>query len=511
MAQRNYLNSRPVIGLLLFIVMCQKSGEAQEQQFELVAPHLRVASTASLTPRQLVVTNSQGVATHYERQPRLDSPDGLWLAYASSTANQVVRWPMSGAGNMQIGEVHAGTVSYRQSQMVIQPIAGVPARIVERPALPPLTASQPGEILPPEQLAPPVDPAAESQASQYFQELATRGDRMLDAELLWLATQDGRGGQSWLQSNEAELSVDRNQPSGWWIAPTSGGFARLQTSRQGRVFAISSRADGTVAMQPLAQDARQLWRVIGDGRLSGGFMLENGFHPGTCLTRTPAGGLVIQAIRFLPQQTWFPFTTVSLAVAQPFWRSSQRELHVNAPLPPAQLELINSHRQALLVLLADRRPGHAVQEIRLEPNSSQTVALDRDSGATLVETYEIRNPIGTWESRQLVTAVPSAAYYDLSVYEEHLQSIAIDATGKSPNPIEDINYVPKSVGWLPLPAGTELPARGELDVYPLAKSANNPGAVLRLDPHRLDVGTAASQDPLENILDRIQSVPRRKF
>ena len=114
-----------------------------------------------------------------------------------------------------------------------------------------------------------------------------------------------------------------------------------------------------------------------------------------------------------------------------------------------------------------------------------------------------------WDRQELITAIPPSAFYDLSVYEEHLQSIAIDRTGKSPNPIEDVNYVPKSIGWLPLPAGPELPPHGQLDVHLRAKLANNAGAVRRIDPKQFD--DPVEPRPLESILDKLQSAPRKSF
>ena len=109
-------------------------------------------------------------------------------------------------------------------------------------------------------------------------------------------------------------------------------------------------------------------------------------------------------------------------------------------------------------------------------------------------------------NKQFVTQIPPAPIYDLSVYEEFLQSIAIDRTGTSPNPIEDVNYQPKSIGWLPLPPGAALPARGQIDAYEDAKAANNPGAVRRFDPRSLEK-PSAQPDPLKAILDST----RRKF
>jgi hypothetical protein len=261
-------------------------------------------------------------------------------------------------------------------------------------------------------------------------------------------------------------------------------------------------------MQPISQDARQLWRIIG-GRGGQGYALESAFYNGQCLTHLGGGRLGLQPMGFAQTQLWIPYIAPTVIPVQPFWRSVSREVQANPPLPPAELELRNTHRYALVVLLGDARQGQQFETIRIEPNSSATVSLERDAGATIQETLEIRSPAGVWDRQQLVTEIPPTAIYDLSVYEEHLQSIAIDRTGKSPNPIEDVNYVPKSVGWLALPAGAELPAHGQLDVYPLARDAKNPGAVRRMDPKQFDDPPEAR--PLESILKGIQSTPRKSF
>lgn len=58
---------------------------------------------------------------------------------------------------------------------------------------------------------------------------------------------------------------------------------------------------------------------------------------------------------------------------------------------------------------------------------------------------------------------------------------SIDLTGKSPNPIEDINFQGRGIGRFPLPAGDEL-VGGTIDVYRAALAAENPGAVAPLTP-----------------------------
>ncbi len=489
-----------------------------QQQFELSAPQLGVHSQAVLTEDLLQVTSSTGEITRYRREPRFDSADGDWLGYFDRSARQVLRWPVSNHGNMQIGTLRgairggaqqdSSAVEYRTSQMTIQ-ATGLPAdRSSQRPALPSETL-----VLPPDMAGHrELDPLGDFRRSDLFDAITQRAQEQQAAEMLQLAAFD-QGNSPWLLARESGSELRAVQAGSklandWWVAPAGAGYVRLETYSRGRVYAVSTTNGRTLALQPLSQDAKQLWKVHA-GRGQQNYLLENAFFPGRCLTHLGNGQLALQVMNFAPPQLWVPITAPVLPTFDPFWRSVSREVHANPQLPPAQIDLVNSHRYALLVLLGDVRLGNSFETIRIEPNSSKTVSLDRDAGATIVETIEIRSTAGVWDRQQLVTAVPASAYYDISVYEEHLQSIAIDRTGKSPNPIEDINYVPKSVGWFPLPGGTELPSRATIDVFRRGKEANNPGAVRRLDPKQFDDPPA--ERPIDAILKEFQSAPRRSF
>ncbi len=230
-------------------------------------------------------------------------------------------------------------------------------------------------------------------------------------------------------------------------------------------------------------------------------------YSGLCMTSNN-GQLALQPITYAPTQWWVPLPAPTLLNYEPFWRTVSQEVHPNAALPPAQVDLVNSHRNALLVLLADQRAGGQTQQLRIEAGKSIGVTLDRDAGSTIVETYEIRSPSGVWERQQFTTAIPPRVIYDLSVYEEFLQSIAIDRTGKSPNPIEDVNYMPKSVGWIQIPPGAATPRISSLDVMSQARAANNPGAVRRMDVRQFE---QEPESPTEAILNEIQSLLGRNF
>jgi hypothetical protein len=112
---------------------------------------------------------------------------------------------------------------------------------------------------------------------------------------------------------------------------------------------------------------------------------------------------------------------------------------------------------------------------------------------------------GNWNQQQYNTPIPPTVLYDISVYEEFLQSIAIDRTGKSPNPIEDVNYQPRSIGFFLVPPGDELPEVAEIDAYRIAEDSQNPGAVRRLNPRDLQKNNATpSADPLRELLNKFQ-------
>jgi hypothetical protein len=228
--------------------------------------------------------------------------------------------------------------------------------------------------------------------------------------------------------------------------------------------------------------------------------------PGFGLTCVPNNGLWLQQIVYSPWQIWWP-EQPTFALPQPGYRVLNEQIIQNAPLPPVSLRISNTHSDALLVLLADRRNPSALKKFRIPQGGSETVVLDRDSGSTVIQTVQWLDGFGNWDRREIQVPVPPAVLYDVSVYEEFLQSIAIDATGKSPNVIEDVNYQPRSVGFLLLPPGDQLQDNSVIDVYRAAFDSQNPGAVRRLAPS--DYNRSSSQgvpaDPLKDLLEQLQS------
>ncbi len=106
---------------------------AGQERFRLEVPGANVTADATIAGNELVVVDQAGKTSVYVREAQFDSPDRAWQAYYSRSINQVIRWPESQTGNVQIGEFVGGSVRYRPSQMTIRAIE----RNSERPVLPP--------------------------------------------------------------------------------------------------------------------------------------------------------------------------------------------------------------------------------------------------------------------------------------------------------------------------------------------------------------------------------------
>jgi hypothetical protein len=306
--------------------------------------------------------------------------------------------------------------------------------------------------------------------------------------------------------------------SAWIVAPVGQDMVRLQQTQGNRWYALGVDPVGlgnpgpngpNVRFAPMGNTPNQLWRI--QQFQGGGYLFENVAVAGLWLTCAPNGGLWLQPFANTPWQVWWP-QQPTFALPAPQYRTISEQMVPNPALAAASLRINNTHNETILILLADRRqPGH-LTKLRIAPEGTETITLDRDAGGTVVQTIEVTDGFGNWDRQEIEIPIPPKILYDMSVYEEFLQSIAIDRTGKSPNVIEDINYQPRSVGFFLLPAGDGLPDSGAMDAYGAAVEANNPGAVRPMS--KKDRPGTSSQtpprDPLRDILDQIQN-RRGKF
>ncbi|MEM6364569.1 MAG: hypothetical protein AAF745_09085, partial [Planctomycetota bacterium] len=149
------------------------------------------------------------------------------------------------------------------------------------------------------------------------------------------------------------------------------------------------------------------------------------------------------------------------------------------PLPKAELELFNSSTDRLRVTLTDTQHPLIQPRYDLAPGASQRVRLPRDAGAVRVQTVETLSPLGETIQREVRVPLPPSPRYEIVVHRWRMQSIAIDRTGTSPHPIEDVNFQGVGVGRFMLPAGEQLTS-ARIDVFARATSAGNSGSVAPL-------------------------------
>lgn len=176
----------------------------------------------------------------------------------------------------------------------------------------------------------------------------------------------------------------------------------------------------------------------------------------------------------------------------------------NPPLPVAKLTLVNSGPEELLVTVVDLKLDQP-KELRIRPSQRIDLELQRDAGAKRVQRYQTINIYGDPVIKQVVTDIPPAVRHEIIVHQWVLQSIAIDRTGKSPSPIEDMNFQGKGLGRFTLPPGDQLQT-GTLDVYRAALSARNQGSVTPITAQEKQIGDALP--PLQRAIQDLQQRDR---
>ena len=475
------------------------------------------SSMASLTPQELSIRDAAGQTTTYQRLQRYDTPDGSYIGYGSRAAQRVIQWPTANSGNMRIGTLRNGQIEFAPSRMTVtRPnptganLNGTNFNGANSGAWngggynPPSPASSLGPIN-----GGPINggPAAGGldPDGMVAVQLAA-GD---SGQRLFLKA--SRPGQVSLVQQADQLDT------AWYITPVGQDMVRVQQYIGGNWYAIGvddralaaggmvggMNGRASIRFSSLGSSVNQLWRIQNFN--GGGYCFESVWMPGYGLTCDPRNGLWLQPITWSPWQIWWPQQpTFSLPVPQ--YRVSSDQIVPNPSLPPVSLRIANTHTDTLLILLADRRNPGQPRKLRIPAGGSETVTLERDAGATVIQTVEIMDAFGNWNRDQYQIPVPPAVLYDMSVYEEFLQSIAIDRTGKSPNVIEDVNYQPRSVGFFLLPAGAALEDRSVIDAYRAADDSKNPGACRKLSPRDFPSSSSqvAPRDPLKDLLQQLQ-------
>lgn len=522
--------------------------------YSLVAPGVGGSSTARVSPSELLIRDASGTTTRYQRAPRYDTGDGKYTGYSSREAQQILRWPVSNTGRMQIGTLNNGQIDFVYSKMTIGAIQGANK-------LPdanwPTGNGGLNEVLP-SQIS---DPIVGSSAGNGIGN-GTSNNANLGANntmmLMHLGAGDANDRQFLVRSSSGQLGFHRtvrDSDSAWYIVPVSDNIVRLQQRIGNDWFALSVPGNGgsgsgagsgnavgggevfpplfgsfgsgafprggsfgggggfqrnrvnplPISCLPLQGGLNQLWYLHSMNNNVGGYCFESLVYPGMGITCVPGGVLSLQPIVYSPFQTWWPQQPVFQPPPQQF-RSVNQQIVPNPALPPVDVRVKNTHTETIVVLVTDRRNPRQPQKLRIPASGSQMVRLERDAGATIEETVETMDSFGNWGRNRFVTPIPPAVIYDVSVYEEFLQSIAIDRTGTSPNPIEDVNYQPRSIGFFLVPPGDAVPPDSELDAFRNAEDMQNPGAVRKLSTKDLKQYSPNDKtpDPLKDLLDKFQ-------
>lgn len=213
--------------------------------------------------------------------------------------------------------------------------------------------------------------------------------------------------------------------------------------------------------------------------------------------RPPAGSFFIAPLipgQIMPVPMPVPFL---VPVPQPQSVLIDSQLLPDPPAPPARIELANTTEYKLRVEFIDLLKNRSVASRDIEPGKSIPLRVPRTVGATLVETYRTYGPFGDIVDRQVTRTIGAEIRYELVVRRWQIQSLAIDRTGKSPNPIEDISFVGQGVGRFRFPAGPSL-SDGRIDVHRAAVAAGNAGTVPPLVPRSND--QRIPSDPLQEVL-----------
>jgi hypothetical protein len=290
----------------------------------------------------------------------------------------------------------------------------------------------------------------------------------------------------------------------WHFVPVGNGLYRIHSQIRGPKWSLSSRPVDQPRLEPTAEVVDQLWRISRSPTESD-YLILHSAAPGPrerVLSTTAGGRVVSQPFTNDPHHLWIlEAVDAPLPPAFEEFVFQSHELQPAEALPPAEIELVNSHAKELWVLIADTlQPANSLR-VKIAPGESKLVKLERDAGGDLIEVFENHLPGGVIEHEQLVTTIPPAPRYDVSVYEVILQSVAIDRTVPGGR-VEDVNYAPRSVGWFDLPAGPDL-VTGPIDVYEMAKSMDNPGAARRIDPKLWEPAEQTPPDPVETALESV--------
>ncbi len=128
-----------------------------------------------------------------------------------------------------------------------------------------------------------------------------------------------------------------------------------------------------------------------------------------------------------------------------------------ATLPPVTLTLVNPSDQTLSVQVADALGEVGLTDITVPPGGTHALQLPRRGDDVQTRTIRVTSPqTGRSETRTTTTTIDPLPRYNVSVARQVLRSIAIDRTGKDPEPISDARFEQTLIGEFLLPPDPRL-------------------------------------------------------
>ncbi|MEM8945917.1 MAG: RICIN domain-containing protein [Planctomycetota bacterium] len=395
----------------------------QASSYQLYDGNNQLKSTVtSINENQLMILADGSPMYRYSRNRRFDTR--FYLGYYNQTADEVIRWPRSNSGHLEIGDPDRfGNYVFHQGYHI--------GRLARNNS-------------------PWPDPGQGKRSKIVVIESALPGGGLVTAGY-------GRGGN--VQIGNANPSAAENQ---FYLQEESRGYVSLvPVADQDLIVDIpDARADNgaNVHVWQRGNNHPQAIQFRLRGAERGYFYLETKLRRGFVWTVDGDAARQGSNIR-LARQTGRKSQMFRLSSPENVGQVAGGQGY--APRQPAQtvtLKLANSQVFELWVLMIDRRDPLNPRRIKIPPQSAVSVELLDGAGE-------------------------SQLFHELSVYKLVRQSMVIDKTRPGPAVITEENYSPKSVGWFQVPFAKQE-SGGTLDAYRKAVDSYNPGKVVRIEPSR---------------------------
>ena len=490
------MSSRSLLAAGLFSLLALPELAIAQTTYELYNSSNGGRSRITVSNAQLLDYRN-GVIFRYRRAPQLDRNG--FRGYFNVATNDAIRWPTSNRGRFQFGtQTQFGLAFQTSVRQIVGPTGGgVTGSGVTGGGV---TGGGPTLVITPGNIAigfgtgAPGAPAQRNRPKSPYSSV----DVVIESALKNPTTgaprlvSVGLGVSSNVHAGGAEPSLSNNQ---FRLTQVGGEYFSLVPLAQKAMIVDIPRAQATeganiwLLNKDNASAAASQFRLVPAG--NDFYYIETKLRRGYVWDIDESSDAGAPNVQLMPRtgvgnQLFRVYQPGAMGVASrsdsslPSSGGSTR----SRPLSAVRVELGNTQRNDLWVLMVDRRHPTRPKRLKIPAGESVKVRIDRD---------------GDRNGR------PAEVIYELSVYELVRQSVSIDATQRGKPKVTGANYAPQSVGWFEIPPGNKQKT-DVIDVYYEAKQSGQPGRVARIDPSlwdAADVGeivpgataTAGSNDP----------------